>query len=284
MVTRLRWMRIACLTPRVPLRFQPRRRTGRAPVLAANQVPIFECGCIRGSITKNVFSTCPYSERAPATQAGTPKRTCVLCDFTSENKEEKTNCHLNSNCRPFLRFVYARFHRKSQRISLVFTGISRVLIPNTGTVHLQKKMFLVGVWRVYLFHHSQKPIPWFAAGGCILGKRRGWGYSHSHRPSVVRRRCKRRYAPADAGRRQPRCEDRRGLDIADRAPRAAVVHRRAETGVEQSANAVACVRGENRYVTRGFTSAIARQDRAVRRVCRVPGAWRTYKITPKRWI
>ena len=39
---------------------------GTRPVLAANQVPIFVYGCIRGSITKHMFSSCPYSERAPA--------------------------------------------------------------------------------------------------------------------------------------------------------------------------------------------------------------------------
>ena len=31
-----------------------------------------------------------------------------------------------------------------------------------------KKMFLVGVWRVHCFHHSQNPVPWFTTDGSIL--------------------------------------------------------------------------------------------------------------------
>ena len=38
----------------------------------------------------------------------------------------------------------------------MFTGILRVLIPNTGTV-LWIISFLVGVWRVYLSHLSPNP-------------------------------------------------------------------------------------------------------------------------------
>ena len=80
---------------------------GTRPILAANQVPISVYGRIRGSITKNVPSPCP-SERAPANYAGTPKPIGALCGFTSENKEEKTNCHLNSNCRTFFCGLYMR--------------------------------------------------------------------------------------------------------------------------------------------------------------------------------
>ena len=145
------------------------------------QAPIFVCSHIRGSITKNVPSPCPYSERAPANQAGTAKRTWVLCDFTSENKEEKTNRHLNPNCRPFFAiFIREISSEKKLRISLVFTGISRVLIPNTGTLarcfEKNRSWWLAFVVSCILFfHHFQSPAPWFAANGRIFGIRRGWG-------------------------------------------------------------------------------------------------------------
>ena len=32
----------------------------------------------------------------------------MLCDFTSENKEEKTNRHLKPNCHPFFFGLYTR--------------------------------------------------------------------------------------------------------------------------------------------------------------------------------
>ena len=98
----------------------------------------------------------------------------MLCDFTSENKEEKTNRHLNPNCRPFFAVCIREVSSKKTKD---FFGVYRYFAgADSEYWHgAWKKSFLVGVWRVYFSHHSQNPAPWFAADGCILGIRRGWG-------------------------------------------------------------------------------------------------------------
>ena len=133
------------------------------PSVAANQAPIFVYGCIRGSTTKKMSSPCPYSERAPANEAGTPtKRTWVLCDFTSENKEEKTNRHLNPNCRPFfavcIRGVLSKKMKDFFGVYRYFAGVDSEYWHGA-----LKKTFLVGVWCVFFsLHHSPALAPWFA--------------------------------------------------------------------------------------------------------------------------
>ena len=73
-----------------------------------------------------------------------------MCDFTSENKEEKTNRHLNPNCRFFFAVCIREVSSKKTEgflWCLQFTGISRVLIPNTGTVLRKNRSWLaVGVY------------------------------------------------------------------------------------------------------------------------------------------
>ena len=62
------------------------------------------------------------------------------------------------------RLVYSRYSRTSRRLSLVSTGISRVLIPKTGTMPLKSYWLVFGVYALF-FHHAQNPAPWFAADG-----------------------------------------------------------------------------------------------------------------------
>ena len=134
---------------------------GTRPVLAANQAPIFVYGGIRGSILiMNISSPCPYSERAPpANSAGAPKtkRTWVMCDFTSENKEEKGGGAVESYLPPIFCGLYTRglIEQFEARISLVFTGISRVLMPNTGRHDALEKIALG--WRLAWIFFSTIP-------------------------------------------------------------------------------------------------------------------------------
>ena len=116
-----------------------------APRTSREPGPHFRIRLYTGKYNKeNALPVPVFGKNTRELSGHTEENPFCVCDFTSENKEEKNHRHLNPNCRPFLRFVYARYHQKNRRISLVFTGISRVLIPNTFTV-LEK---IVLGWRL----------------------------------------------------------------------------------------------------------------------------------------
>jgi len=88
----------------------------------------------------------PVFEKSNRELSGTPKITWVLCDFTSENKEEKTNRHLNPNCRPLFAVC---IREVSSRKPKEFFGVYRYFAgaDSNEYLHGALKKIVLG-WRL----------------------------------------------------------------------------------------------------------------------------------------
>ena len=146
------------------------------PVLAANQVPHFRIRLYTGQYNKErILSVHVFGKSTRELSGGhTEENLFFWCDFTPENKEEKTNRHLSSNCRPFFAVCIREVSSKKPKD---FFGVYRYFADADSEYWrgALKKSVVVGVLHVYFFHRSPNPAPWFAADGCILGIRRGGG-------------------------------------------------------------------------------------------------------------
>ena len=128
------------------------------PVLATNQVPHFRIRLYTGQYNKErILSVHVFGKSTRELSGGhTEENLFFLCDFTPENKEEKTNRHLSSNCRPFFAVCIREVSSKKPKD---FFGVYRYFAgADSEYWHGALKKIVLG-WRLACIHFPPFPKP-----------------------------------------------------------------------------------------------------------------------------